>query len=280
MGRIDFEKLAKKAEKDLQDITGEIREWVDKKSFRYPTTKQVMDAVEFEGAPIKLLYYLFLYGEITDEEEVLRYHRLLDISNSTNVYQSQSIKDSDRVYKSYNVTNSTIVRSSEYVNDSEDVKCSTFVEDSIEVEFSKDVRNSEEVSYSSRVYNSMCVNMSENVSNSKFIYTGRGNDDCLFCRDCKNLKHSIFCALIKADDEAAPNEYYIFNTKVSPEEFARVKEGFNMFREFFSKKDYFKRCSTTDYKELRALKEYCETLPGYNEPMFNFIFDKARESRI
>ena len=83
-----------------------------------------------------------------------------------------------------------------------------------------------------------------------------------------NFKNGLFCAFIKNEE----NDYYIFNKKVSKEEFDNIKKIlYTHFRKIFEEGANVKE------RDIVAFKKYCTMIPGYDYSLFEYLLESVFE---
>ena len=212
----------------------------------YPNGVELKDLINHKHITPTFLHWGFENLNSTEEEKEL-YHKRLDNYNNKSIFRCSKTSNSDIISCSTDIKNCQYIYESKEVIDSQNVIYGEIVENSHEIYHSTFVYNSDHVMESNNINNSSYVVSSTYTINSKNIYLSRtaincrelrqceNAEDAYFCADCKNIKHCIGC-------QGLTNcEYYIFNQKVSPEQFELIK------------KQYL-------HIELRAL-QYCNDWP-------------------
>lgn len=260
-------------------------EWFKK---HYPDGAELKTLILHRHIPKPFLHWG--YTNLTpNEEESMLYHQVLQNENCETILECDKTKNSQRIFKSSiiencqdvhrskEIKNSKIVMSSETVENSTHIFLSDFIYDSEKIINSENINNSLNIIDSTYVVRSRNIYKSSLITSSSEIYKGINLEDCYFCQECSNLKHSFGCQGIKE------GEYYIFNKYVGKEHFEIIKKQyFSIMNNLFDYVDQWpsevlstnmpviNRRFPDHYKALPdKFWKWVRTLPNYsNEFMF------------
>lgn len=248
------------------------------------------------GNKYKLPYEALYFSRKTlrfDEEEEKLYNKLVNIVNSSNVYESHDITSSETVINSEFITNSHIVRSSSIVEDSERIAFSKSIKKSDHIYNSEFINGSYKIVNSKSVFDSYCVvdstfvNNSNNIYNCTDVLNGCGLRNCtnisnsFISTSCTSANNLLFCYEL---DNIPSDKYYLFNKEIDKKRFDFVVEQLNSFgiKEFNFTDDWESDLTLSKpisifndfrkhYKPLSSLENWIKTLPGYDKDIFNNI---------
>lgn len=266
MGKISLKKIIEMVEKDLQSLDNNVMAWIVSEENKHPdkyTIDELCYGVEEGTVPYEMLWYVLIYCNISDEEKD-KIRESLEIGGKSN----SEIKDSN-IRFSYDVGMfCSEIYKSKYVKNSRKVSYSDYVNASYSVTSSCVVNASNQVYASQNIDRSKFIGESSNIRNSCFIEKSKDIDNCLFCSSCENFKNGLFCAFIKNEE----NDYYIFNKKVSKEEFDNIKKIlYTHFRKIFEEGANVKE------RDIVAFKKYCTIIPGYDYSLFEYLLESVFE---
>ena len=223
--------------------------------------------------------------EFCEEYDVLDYIELIKmfdrstnaVSGSDAVRDSSAVSDSSAVYHSDAVSDSSAVYRSDAVNGSVAVNGSDAVGNSNAVNSSVAVNGSDAVGNSNAVDGSVAVSYSYAVRGSNAVSYSYG------LKDCEAIKYGIFCY----KKEGA--KYVAFNKKITKKRFEEIYQRIMAFG-FCPRFDNFydlkgdKEWRTIAFPELmevdnktawskmpKEMRDYIESLPEYDEEIFNAI---------
>lgn len=190
----------------------------------------LIEIMNSEEVPLKLLHFLRKYVSFSREEEE-KYRQICRIDmNSRNIWESEDVINSMNVMRSSHINNVNLVRDSKDTRDSSEVYYSNEIHGSQEVAWCQNIVSSDYIYKSSNVRMSEMVARSsnidwcENILSSKnlfecgYVYQSEDLNNCYFCGFMKNSNHCLFCTGLE------DKEYYIFNQKVEPQDFERIME--------------------------------------------------------
>lgn len=205
------------------------------------------------------------------------------VSDSNAVSGSNAVHCSDAVSDSNAVNGSVAVNSSVAVNGSDAVGNSNAVNGSVAVSYSDAVDSSDEVRRSSAVFGSLAVICSGAVRRSSAVRSSNAVSDSYGLRECEAIKCGIFCY----KKEGA--KYVAFNKKITKNRFEEIYQRIMDFG-FYPRFDNFydlkgdKEWWTIAFPELmevdnktawskmpKEMRDYIESLPEYDEKIFNAI---------
>ena len=211
------------------------------------------------------------------------------VNSSVAVNGSDAVSDSNAVIYSDAVSGSVAVNGSDAVSDSSAVTgssavvCSDTVSDSSAVSYSSAVVCSDAVRRSDAVRSSNAVNCSNSVSCSNAVSCSVAVSDSYGLRECEAIKFGIFCY----KKEGA--KYVAFNKKITKNRFEEIYQrirGFGFYPHFDNSYDLRgdKEWRTIAFPELvgvdnktawskmpKEMRDYIESLPEYDEEIFNAI---------
>ena len=205
------------------------------------------------------------------------------VSGSSAVVCSDAVCRSNAVRCSYAVNCSDTVSDSSAVTGSSAVVCSDAVSASSAVSYSSAVVCSDAVRRSDAVRSSNAVNCSNSVSCSNAVSCSVAVSDSYGLRECEAIKCGIFCY----KKEGA--KYVVFNKKITKKRFEEIYQRIRGFG-FYPRFDNFydlkgdKEWYTIAFPELmevdnktawskmpKEMRDYIESLPEYDEKIFNAI---------
>lgn len=206
----------------------------------YPNGADTLTLLSDERLPKDFFHWAYLHIGYDNDQELAKQERqafeqILDIHNSTQIFNSQQVKDSDNISKSIKVEHSQYVYQGVDIQNSHHITNSKRVTNSDNIFSSKFVTNShividsKNVTDSTNVYEGTFVIRSSNIFKGNLITDCNGLRDCTdlsdsaYCTSCKRLRHCLFC------DNLTDKEYYIFNQKCSEAQFAIAQQQFNEF---------------------------------------------------
>ena len=197
----------------------------------YPNGVEIADMDDEVIAALPSDYWHFARRYfITTPEEIEKYNRACNITNSStivmsdNVHNSKKIVDSSNINLSEYVFNSIDIEESNYVYNSNNIQDCNDIVDGEYIRVSDSIINCKKVGFSRQLIDSSFFEWSNNVlfsfniNSSEFIYNSESLVDCYFCGFLKNCKHCLFCTGLEN------KEYYIFNKEVSANRFEEIKE--------------------------------------------------------
>lgn len=260
MGKVSLKKIAEMVEKDLQSLDNNVMAWIVSEENKHPdeyTIDELCYGVEEGTIPYEMLWYILIYCNISDEEKD-KIRESLEIA-----------KDFSSIRFSYDVDCfCSEIYKSKYVKASQKVYYSDYVDVSNSITSSCVVYASSQVYGSQNINRSKFIGESSNIRNSCFIEKSKDIDNCLFCSNCENFKNGLFCAFIKNEE----SDYYIFNKKVSKEEFDNIKKIlYTHFRKIFEEGANVKE------RDIVAFKKYCTMIPGYDYSLFEYLLESVFE---
>ena len=241
-------------------------------------------------------------------ELIKGFYRSIDaVRNSNAVSDSNAVRSSDAVSGSYAVRRSDAVSDSSAVNGSGAVHCSDTVSDSnavngsvavngsdavgnsnavngsVAVSYSDAVERSDTVRRSSAVLGSLAVICSDAVHCSSAVRSSNAVSNSYGLKECEAIKFGIFCY----KKEGA--KYVAFNKKITKKRFEEIYQRIRGFG-FYPRFDNFydlkgdKEWYTIAFPELmevdnktawskmpKEMRDYIESLPEYDEKIFNAI---------
>ena len=258
---------------------------IDSNAVNYSDTVRCSDAVNssvaVNGSDAVSDSNAVIRSEAVSGSDAVR--RSSAVSGSSAVVCSDAVCRSNAVRCSYAVNCSDTVSDSSAVTGSSAVVCSDTVSDSSAVSYSSAVVCSDAVRRSDAVRSSNAVNCSNSVSCSNAVSCSVAVSESYGLRECEAIKFGIFCY----KKEGA--KYVAFNKKITKNRFEEIYQrirGFGFYPHFDNFYDLRgdKEWRTIAFPELvgvdnktawskmpKEMRDYIESLPEYDEKIFNAI---------
>lgn len=200
----------------------------------YPNGAEMIDIIKDPKVDKEMLHWgrqnldhsaeeLAAYCEVCNIVNSQNFWRSINIDGCNHVVKSEDVKNCERIFYSGDVVDSFDVVNSESIDNSTQIFSSSFVSKSCQVAHSANITDSENVCFSSVVARSVSIFKSKNVFDSSEIIHGTDVTDSYFCRDCRKIRHCMFC------DGLEDVEYYVFNKPVSKERFEIFVQQYKRF---------------------------------------------------
>lgn len=264
----------------------------------YPAGVDVIEFFNSEHSTAWMIHFIRKYFSLS-EEEIAAYNKICDIDESSkrvlysslvrdseDIISCTSIEDTKVAINSSNVKNSLFIYNSRDIKDSDNIYNCERVRRSHLILDSQDIVKSRQVARSNLITYGECITNSFLLEDCQHIYFSDNLYDCWLSGFLKNSKHCICCFGLKDSD------YYIFNEKVDPVEFERIKEELHYrltsenptFVQFDQKsrlpEERFHADTRFDsvFEGLSAdFYGWLSTLPNYSEEAFLNVFFKDRK---
>lgn len=200
----------------------------------YPNGAEVIDIIRDRHISKEFLHWGREHFT-TNAEELAAYCIACDIVNSESFWYSQNIHESKYVSKSKNIFNSSSIFESQDIDSSKDIVSSENIENSNQIFFSSMIDTSQKIykginiTESTNVCNSTMVARSTSVIDSFNVFDSSEIVNCIsvsnshFCRDCKNIKHCMFC------EGFGDAEYCIFNVPIDKDHYEMIEKQYQKY---------------------------------------------------
>lgn len=187
--------------------------WFDR---LFPNGAELIDVMHTRHVPASFLHWGKLHLT-TSPEEQRAYNEVLNIKDSTDVFECSDIANchsitqtdhatnSNYIYSSHHIIDSTDVYNSSRVNNSQHIRNSSVILNSDTCVISTNVKASHNILESDFIINSHDIFRSSLITDSAFIFNSKNITNSLFISEAHELNHCLFCTGNVSKD------YQIFN---------------------------------------------------------------------